>query len=110
MDNILTYKGYFGIPKYSPEDEVFHGKIEAIVDLVNFEGESVKELKAAFEEAVESYLETCQLVGKSPDKPFTGTFNVRVNPELHRKAAILSKQRNISLNQVMSEALAHYVQ
>ena len=109
MDNVLTYKGYFSIVKYSPESEIFYGKIEAIVDLVSYEGETAKEVKAAFEEAVESYLETCAEVGKKPDKPYTGTFNVRVNTELHRKAAILSKQRNISLNQLIGEALARYV-
>lgn len=29
---------------------------------------------------------TCQLAGKSPDKPFSGLFNVRTGSELHRKA------------------------
>ena len=109
MDNLLTHKGYFSIVKYSSESEVFYGKIEAIVDLVTYEGETVKEVKAAFEEAVASYLETCALVGKQPNKPYTGTFNVRVATDLHRKAAILSKQRNISLNQLVGEALAQYV-
>lgn len=110
MDNVLSHKGYFSIVKYSPESELLYGKIEAIVDLVTYEGETAKEVKTAFEEAVESYLETCKLVGKKPDKPYTGTFNVRVNAELHRKAAILSKQRSISLNQLMGEALARYVE
>lgn len=40
-------------------------------------------MKAVFEEAVESYLETCEQVGKKPDKLYTGTCNVRVNTELH---------------------------
>ena len=109
MDNVLTYKNYFSIIKYSPESEIFYGKVEAIVDLVTYEGETAKEVKAAFEEAVDSYLETCIQVGKQPDKPYTGTFNVRVDTELHRRAAILSKQRNISLNQLVGEALARYV-
>jgi len=109
MDNVITHKGYFSIVKFNPESEIFYGKVEAIVDLVTYEGESAKELKAAFEEAVESYLETCAQVGKKPDKPYTGTFNVRVDRELHRKAAILSKQRNVSLNQLVGEALARYV-
>jgi len=106
---MLEYKGYFSIVHYSPESEIFFGKLEAIVDLVTYEGETAKGVKAAFEEAVDSYLETCEQVGKRPDKPYTGTFNVRVNTELHRKAAILSRQRNISLNQLVGEALARYV-
>lgn len=109
MDHIRSHKDYFSIVRYSPDLEIFCGKIEAIVDLVTYEGETAKEVKAAFEEAVESYLETCAEVGKKPDKPYTGTFNVRVNTELHRKAAILPKQRNISLNQLIREALARYV-
>lgn len=109
MDNILAHRGYYGIVKYSPDDEVFHGKIEAISDLVTFEGETAKEIKSAFAEAVESYLETCEQVGKTPDRPYTGTFNVRVNADLHRKAAVLSKLRNMSLNQLVGEALATYV-
>lgn len=78
MDNVLTHKGYFSIVKYSPESEIFYGKIEAIVDLVSYEDETAKEVKAAFEEAVESYLETCAEVGKKPDKPRTGTFHGHV--------------------------------
>ena len=109
MDNALAHNGYFGIVKYSPESEIFYGKIEAIVDLVSYEGETAKEVRAAFEEAVESYLETCAEVGKKSNKPYTGTFNVRVNTGFHRKAAILSEQRNISLNQLIGEALAHYM-
>jgi predicted HicB family RNase H-like nuclease len=45
MDNVLTHKGYFSIVKYSPESEIFYGKIEAIVDLVTYEGETAKEVK-----------------------------------------------------------------
>lgn len=47
-------------------------------DLFNFERFSAQELKMAFEEAVEDYLETCKEIGKTPDKTYKGTFNVRV--------------------------------
>lgn len=54
--NTMTYKGYLGSVSYSDKDHVFFGKIEGINGLVNFEGESVKELTAAFHEAVDDYL------------------------------------------------------
>ena len=63
----------------------------------------------SLENKVYSTKASCAEVGKKPDKPYTGTFNVHVNTELHRKAAILSKQRNISMNQLVGEALARYV-
>lgn len=58
MNDILQYKNYYGSVHFSVSDEVFHGKALGINDLVNFEGTLVKELKAAFEEAVEDYNDT----------------------------------------------------
>lgn len=34
----MKYKGYLGSVSYSPEDRVFHGKLEYIRSLVTFEG------------------------------------------------------------------------
>ena len=47
---MLKYKGYLGSAEFSAEDEVLHGQIVAINDLVTYEGDSVKALKKAFEE------------------------------------------------------------
>ena len=59
MENTLEHKNFIGSVSFSSEDEVFHGKIEGIDDLVSFEGITVSELKSAFEEAVEDYVEIC---------------------------------------------------
>ena len=59
MSNKLLYKGYSGTANFSAESEVFYGKINSINDLVTFEGSSVEELKNAFNESVDDYLETC---------------------------------------------------
>ncbi|MDB4921441.1 hypothetical protein [Mucilaginibacter sp.] len=67
MDNILQYNNYYASVNFSVVDEVFYGKIPGINDLVSFEGTSVKELKAAFKEAVEDYLDLCLEIGKSPE-------------------------------------------
>ncbi|MBI4746597.1 MAG: type II toxin-antitoxin system HicB family antitoxin [Deltaproteobacteria bacterium] len=105
MSDTMTYKGYIGSVSYSEEDEVFYGKIEAINDLIMFEGESVKELKSAFHEAVEDYLETCKQMGREPQKAFKGSFNVRVPFDLHRKAVEKAIRLGISLNQLVQKAL-----
>lgn len=106
MNDILKYKDYYGSVQFSAADEVFYGKILAINDLVSFEGSSVQELKAAFEEAVEDYLETCLEMDKVPDKTYKGTFNVRVPSELHRQAALFAALHNITLNDFVRRALA----
>jgi len=59
MKDVLVYKDYTGSVHFSADDEVFFGKIEGIDDLVSFEGKSVVELKTAFEEAVDDYIELC---------------------------------------------------
>ena len=79
--------------QYSDEDEAFIGHIEGITSIVSFEGQSVKELKRAFEEAVESYLDFCTRKGITEmQKSYGGAFNVRINPDLHRMAALTAKK------------------
>lgn len=109
MKNMLEHKGYVGSVHYSSEDRVFYGKVEMIRDLVSFEGTDVDSLNAAFREAVEDYLELCQEQGKTPDKPFKGSFNVRTGPELHRKAAMFAQRKKTGLNRVVVEALEAYL-
>jgi predicted HicB family RNase H-like nuclease len=62
--DVLTYKDYYATVYYSEEDEVFFGKIEGVSDSITFEGESVKELKKAFIDSVEDYIEMCKEIGK----------------------------------------------
>jgi predicted HicB family RNase H-like nuclease len=109
-ENMLVFKDFFGSVRFNPADKVFHGKIEFITDLVTFEGTSVNELETAFKEAVEDYLELCEAVGKKPLKSFKGSFNVRIKPELHRKAALVSLEKGVSLNQLVAEALEKCVE
>ncbi|MCW3106510.1 MAG: type toxin-antitoxin system HicB family antitoxin [Segetibacter sp.] len=105
MNDILEYKGYFASVHFNARDEVFYGKIIGINDLVSFEADSVQELKNAFHEAVEDYLETCKEIQKEPDKTYKGSFNVRIPSDLHREAAIVAAAKNISLNDFVRYAI-----
>lgn len=109
MKNVLAYKDYISTISYSSDDDVFHGKIEGIDDLVNFEGTSVQELKLAFEEAVEDYIDTCIQLGKQPLKSYNGSFNVRIDPEIHRKAVRKAIIEGISLNKLVEKAIEEKV-
>jgi predicted HicB family RNase H-like nuclease len=102
---VITYKEYIATIHFASEDEVFYGKVEGINDLVSFEGRSVDELKQALKEAVEDYLESCKNSGKNPEKSFKGSFNIRLTPELHKKAYETAKWRKISLNKLVQQAL-----
>ncbi|MBC7826891.1 MAG: type II toxin-antitoxin system HicB family antitoxin [Chitinophagaceae bacterium] len=105
MNDILQYKGYYAVVHFSAIDEVFHGKILGIDDLVIFEGSSVRELKKAFHEAVDDYLETCASIGKEPNKTYKGSFNVRIPTDLHKQAAQFAALYNMSLNDFVRVAI-----
>ncbi len=107
MSELLQYKNYLGSVQFSAEDEVFYGKIVGIEDLINFEGSSVKELKKSFHEAVDDYLETCEELGKKPNKTYKGSFNIRISQDLHREAAIFAAIKNISLNDFVKTAIGY---
>ena len=107
--NTLKYKGYIGSVAYSEPDKVFFGKIEGIEGLVNYEGESVQELTAAFHEAVDDYLIFCEEHNWKPQKSYTGAFNVRIAPDTHRDIANLAAEAGISINAFVKRALAEAV-
>ena len=107
--NTLKYKGYIGSVSYSESDKVFFGQIEGIDDLVTYEGESVQELTSSFHEAVEDYLIFCKEHDCKPEKSYSGAFNVRVAPSLHRDIANLAAEAGISLNAFVKRALSEAV-
>lgn len=109
MRDILTYSGFVGSVHFSADDEVFHGKIEGIDDLVTFEGKSVDELKKAFHREVDDYLALCKKIGKETRKSYKGSLNVRISPDVHRKAALKAATMGISLNQLIQEAVKKMV-
>ena len=84
--NTMTFKGYAARIEYSDEDRCLIGHIAGINDVVGFHGESVAEFaRAAFEEAVEDYLTTCEKLNRAPQKPYSGRLMLRVSPEVHAR-------------------------
>ena len=110
MNNIMKYKGYWAEISYSDEDECFCGKIEGLKnDLISFEGETVKELKKDFKDAIDNYLQTCKELNKEPEKQCKGSLNVRLGTELHTKAKMKSIEKKISINELIKEAVVAYL-
>lgn len=107
--SVLEYKGYYSTVLFSAEDSILYGKLEMISDLVTFEGNNAEEVTTAFHEAVDDYIDMCNDLGKEPQKPFKGTFNVRISPELHKKATIVALRNGISLNQLVSDSISQYL-
>ena len=106
MNNLMTYKGYSGTVEFSDADNVLFGTIAGITDMISYEADNVAELRAAFQEAVDDYLQHCTMVGKEPCRPYSGKFTLRIEPALHARLAVQAKAHGKSLNQYAVDVLA----
>lgn len=104
--NIMSHKGYAARIDYDAEDEIFFGRIAGITDGIGFHADTVADLKAAFHEAVDDYIETCAKIGKDPQKSYSGKMMFRVDPDVHAQAAKAAELSGKSLNQWAAEVLA----
>jgi predicted HicB family RNase H-like nuclease len=107
--NVMSYKSYSARIEYSDDDGCFIGHLAGIRDVVGFHGESVVELRSAFEEAVEDYLATCEKLNRSPQRPYSGKVMLRLDPSIHARVAMQAESQGKSLNAWAQEALARAV-
>lgn len=107
--NTLSYKGYQGHFAYDPQADLFHGEVLHLADVVTFQGRSIDELRQALADSVEDYLEFCALKGRAPEKPYSGRFNVRLDPGLHQRIAVMAATDGKSLNNWVADALSRAV-
>lgn len=102
---MLRYKGYLGIVEYDADGKIFTGEVIGIRSVITFQGRTPQELENSFSESIDLYLEMCQEDGVKPEKPYSGRFNVRLSPELHRNLAFKAAEERKSLNEFVAETL-----
>lgn len=107
--DILKYKDYEGTAELDMSRRVCRGKILFIDDLVTYEASSPVGLQGEFEAAVNDYIETCTALGREPQKPLKGQFNVRTPVVLHKAAVLRALTDNVTLNDVVVRALDAFV-
>jgi len=77
-------------------------------DLITFEGETVQRLKDNFHYVVDEHIKDCEAENISVEKSYKGSFNIRLTPDLHRKAAITAKNCGYTLNAFVKKAIERY--
>lgn len=102
---MMRYKGYAARVEYDEVDNVLHGRIDNIDDVISFEATSVEEIEKQFHVAVDDYITYCAERGREPEKPYSGKFVIRVEPDLHRRAAVAARAAGMSLNAWVAEAV-----
>ncbi len=102
---MMTYKEYIGAIEYDDEKKLFHGEVVNTRDVITFQGSSVSDLEQAFRDSIEDYLSWCEEEGTAPEKPYSGRFNLRLSPELHREVAIAAIGLKKSINAFVVKAI-----
>ena len=103
--NTMTYKGFTARVDFDDAEGIFSGRLLGISDVVGFHADNVPELRAAFEDAVDDYVETCARIGKQPEKPASGKLMLRIPPDVHRAALVAAESAGTSLNQWAAKVL-----
>ncbi len=98
MSTQMTYKGYTSTLELDDDAGHFYGRVIGLRDVISFQGASVQELRDAFAEAVDDYLEWCAELGEPPEKPFSGKILLRLEPSLHRDVARQAQRQGSSVN------------
>ncbi|GHT60996.1 antitoxin HicB [Bacteroidia bacterium] len=100
------YKGYNGTVEYSEADHCLFGSVVGMnKSCILYEGNTIDELKAAFETAIDDYVESRKANGLEPEKPYTGSLNIRISPEIHSKIAMYAKDNGTSINAFIRKSI-----
>ena len=102
---ILHYKDYTALLIYYEEEGRYYGEVIGLSGGIHFSGATIEEAEEVLEECVEFYIECCQGRGEAPEKPFSGTIPLRIEPEIHLKLSIEAHQKEISLNSLIKTTL-----
>ena len=102
---MMEYKGYVGIVEFDGKAKIFHGEVINTRDIITFQGQTVAEIEKAFQGSIDDYISWCEQDGVNPEKPYSGKFNLRLSPELHREVAITAKRLKLSINSFVEKVL-----
>lgn len=108
--NSMSYLGYSARIEFDERDNVFVGRILGVRTMISFHGDTVAELRAEFERAVDDYLSDCDEQGAIPEKPASGKLLLRMPPEVHGRAIVAAQVAGKSLNQWATDLVQSAVQ
>jgi predicted HicB family RNase H-like nuclease len=102
---MMEYKGYLGRVEFDDDANLFHGEVIGTRDVITFQGTTVAQLRSAFRESIDDYLDFCKQRGEEPEKPYSGQFLARISPDLHRQISLAALAADKSLNAWVAEML-----
>jgi predicted HicB family RNase H-like nuclease len=105
MKNTMHYLDYVAMVEVDQDAKLFHGRVLGMRDVLDFHGDTVEKLEAAFRETVDDYLLWCAEEGELPQKSWQGKMTFRPNDALRNRIATAAAIRGISINAFMETVL-----
>jgi len=102
---MMEYKGYIGVVEFDDKAKIFHGDVINTRDVITFQGKTVDEIEIAFHDSIDDYISWCEQDCVNPEKPYSGKFNLRLSPNLHKEVAVTAKKLKMSINSFVEKAL-----
>lgn len=109
MKNIMDFGEYEAVISYDPEIQMFRGEFVGLNGGADFYADSIRKLRREGEISLRVFLDFAKKKNIPAKKRFSGQFVLRLDPEIHKKYAVLARSRNMSLNQVLSQTLEQAV-
>jgi len=107
MGELFKYKGYHGSVEVDMIRSCLSGQIMFIEDIMVYEGKTIEDLKANFENAVDNYLETCKTLEQEPQQPYSGALTVEIGEDLHRETTLRAKLASESVDNYVKKAITN---
>lgn len=77
---MMEYKGYLGRVDVDG-DQLYGTVVNLHRDHVDFRGTTIDDVRQAFQDSVDFYLDGCRKDGEEPEKPFSGRFRRTTLPD-----------------------------
>ncbi len=103
--NTLLQDGYIATLEIDEDAGIIHGRVINARAVLTFEACSADKLRSAFADTIADYKDWCKERGVEPEKPYSGTLSLRIEPELHRRVAEKAAQAGESINKFIEHRL-----
>jgi predicted HicB family RNase H-like nuclease len=110
MMNIMEINGYQAIIQYDPDIDMFRGEFIGLNGGADFYAKDIENLRKEGEISLQVFLDMCREDGVEPRKEYSGKFNLRLPTDLHAELAIRAASSGKSMNQLVTDLLAHSLQ
>jgi predicted HicB family RNase H-like nuclease len=104
-NNILEYRGYIAELSFDMDDNIIVGRVINTTDTISFHGQCLEEVKQAFHDVLDAYLDACDSENIEPSRPYSGKFNLRIDPQLHKELSTHAALEGKSLNELVTSLL-----